>query len=163
MIDLKIYFAGKVSLASVGVDPEAGTLTLNFAGEDVQEDLEEARETLYRDGMLNGLVSEDTVELEEDFDSETESDEESHPWDFVEPEEIIPEPFELNAVLDSVVSELTLASSKFPAFHSPHEGFAILKEEVDELWTEVKANDRERAREEAIQVAAMALRFLLDC
>lgn len=63
---------------------------------------------------------------------------------------------------DEVMSELETASSRFPAFASPHEGYAIIKEEVDEFWTEVKANDRARAREECIQVAAMAVRFLVD-
>lgn len=49
-------------------------------------------------------------------------------------------------------------------FRSAHEGFAILKEEVDELWAEVIRHDRDPAalKKEAIQVAAMALRFLSD-
>lgn len=63
---------------------------------------------------------------------------------------------------DEVLAELWRAQAKFPAMRSPHEGFAILKEEVDELWDEVKANNAERTREEAVQVAAMALRFLED-
>lgn len=59
--------------------------------------------------------------------------------------------------------ELIEARRKFSTFHSAHEGFAILKEEVDELWTEVKHGTKERQKEEAIQVAAMALRFLIEC
>lgn len=56
-------------------------------------------------------------------------------------------------------------------FHSAHEGWAVLREEVDELWDEVKKNpktDEERAahrvrmRKEAVQVAAMAFRFIED-
>ncbi|GEM_PF-3155223 len=66
-----------------------------------------------------------------------------------------------------VLAELERARHKFPAIRSPHEGFAILKEEVDELWQAVKyqyddAQRRTGMREEAIQVAAMALRFLTD-
>ena len=47
-------------------------------------------------------------------------------------------------------------------FSSNHEGFAVLKEEVDELWDEVKRKhpSNEQLREEAIQIGAMALRFL---
>jgi NTP pyrophosphatase (non-canonical NTP hydrolase) len=49
---------------------------------------------------------------------------------------------------------------------SAHEGYAVLLEEVDELWDEVKMNSRQRSikkmREEAIQVAAMAMRFVHD-
>lgn len=49
-----------------------------------------------------------------------------------------------------------------------HEGYAVLLEEVDELWDEVKKNPRKdpaciaRRRTEAIQIAAMAMRFVLD-
>ena len=47
--------------------------------------------------------------------------------------------------------------------NSAHEAFAILKEEVDELWDHVKTNQKRRdivaMKKEAIQVAAMALRF----
>jgi NTP pyrophosphatase (non-canonical NTP hydrolase) len=65
--------------------------------------------------------------------------------------------------VDEVTLELDRARAKFPAFHSAHEGFAVLMEEVDELWDEVRANgSRERMRAEAIQVAAMALRFISD-
>lgn len=60
--------------------------------------------------------------------------------------------------------ELERATKKYGSFASPHEGYAILKEEVDELWDAIKANESpQRKREEAIQVAAMALRFVLDC
>ena len=53
----------------------------------------------------------------------------------------------------------------FPPFHSAHEGYAVLLEEVDELWDEIKGNKKpgayERMRKEAIQVGAMVLRFLV--
>lgn len=45
-----------------------------------------------------------------------------------------------------------------------HACYGVLLEEVDELWDEVKAQnfDRDKARKEAIQVAAMAIRFVLN-
>lgn len=64
-----------------------------------------------------------------------------------------------------VVRELRAARAKFPRpFNSAHEGFAVLQEEVDELWEVVRAKGRtkERMREEAVQIAAMALRFIED-
>jgi hypothetical protein len=71
----------------------------------------------------------------------------------------------LTAILD-VSAEYDSASAKFPPFASAHEGWAILREEVDELWDEVKKNPATRSNmnleKEAIQVAAMALRFLVD-
>lgn len=70
---------------------------------------------------------------------------------------------ELNEVIRWVTQEYTRASYKFGEFNSSHEGYAVLKEEVDEMWDEIKRNDLNRAREEAVQVAAMAVRFLMDC
>lgn len=64
-----------------------------------------------------------------------------------------------------VEAELARARAAHPGcFNSAHEGFAVLKEEVDELWDEVRTRDRDMQamREEAIQVAAMALRFIED-
>ena len=65
-----------------------------------------------------------------------------------------------------VLNELYLAESKFPPMHSAHEGYAILAEETAELWVEVRAKpdpDRDRRmRAEAVQVGAMALRFIRD-
>ena len=62
------------------------------------------------------------------------------------------------------VNELNRAISKFSAMASPHEGWAVIHEELDELWWHVKANTGRspEAREEAIQIAAMALRYVAD-
>jgi hypothetical protein len=90
----------------------------------------------------------------------------------------------LNAICESYVK----AREKHAPMRGPHEGYAVLLEEVDELWDEVKAwqpkpeaggdtmneiaansvrideyNARMRAmRKEALHVAAMALAFLLE-
>ncbi len=62
--------------------------------------------------------------------------------------------------------ELDSAAEKWPAFNSAHEAFAVLSEEVDELWAHVKTNQKKRdlsaMRKEAIQVAAMAMRFAAE-
>ena len=69
-------------------------------------------------------------------------------------------------ILNVINKELDSAIDKFPSFKSPHEGYAILLEEVDELWEEIKksklSSDRIQMRKEAIQVATMAIRFLED-
>jgi hypothetical protein len=63
-----------------------------------------------------------------------------------------------------ILPELVGATEKFGSFHSMHEGYAVLKEEVDELWDGVKdKNCRGSIYGEAVQVAAMAIRFLIDC
>ncbi|MEF2968340.1 hypothetical protein V3851_23805 [Paenibacillus sp. M1] len=61
-----------------------------------------------------------------------------------------------------VVMELRRAMGKFSPLASAHEGYAVLKEEVDEAWEAIKANDLIKARMEMTQVAAMAIRFLHD-
>lgn len=81
--------------------------------------------------------------------------------------------------------ELVYANQKFPIFASPHEGYAVLKEEVeetldeakmiqrimDDLWDSIKGNDCTklyigniqgcalRCAAEAIQVAAMCKKY----
>lgn len=65
-----------------------------------------------------------------------------------------------------VRAELTRSRDLYPGFHSNHEGYAVIREELDELWDAVKASKATCAdsvlRKEAVQVAAMALRFLVD-
>src|ERR1700704_4221077 len=57
--------------------------------------------------------------------------------------------------------EYERAAARHGAFSSGHEAYAVIREELDELWDEVKSTDgMGRACEEAVQVAAMALRFL---
>jgi hypothetical protein len=64
------------------------------------------------------------------------------------------------------VREACSASAKYPPLKSAHEGYAVLLEEVEELWAHVKTNQKRRdlaeMRKEAIQAAAMALRFVSD-
>lgn len=64
--------------------------------------------------------------------------------------------------VSAVIDELYAATQRFGPFASAHEGYAVILEELDELWQEVKHGTRTRARAEAVQVAAMALRFLVD-
>ena len=91
-----------------------------------------------------------------------------------------------NHVRALVDTELAAANKRFPQFHSQHEGYAVIKEEVDELkeytdlinnrmiylWARVRFNNSceellsriydnaINAACEAIQVAAMCRKFL---
>lgn len=63
-----------------------------------------------------------------------------------------------------VKDELDRALAQHPSFNSCHEGYAVLLEEVDELWDEIKKDQgsTHRGASEAVQVAAMALRYLIN-
>lgn len=73
---------------------------------------------------------------------------------------------ERDRAVSAAMAEVDRASAKFAPFNSAHEGYAVLLEEVDELWEIVKlrqdARDLQAMRKEAVQVAAMALRFVID-
>ncbi|MCK4976151.1 MAG: hypothetical protein KAS36_04395 [Anaerolineales bacterium] len=77
-----------------------------------------------------------------------------------------------DAILE-VVDELKMLKAKvddpnhpFANLHSPHHGYALLLEEMDELWEEIRKKnefrDLEAMREEAMQIAALAIRFMVD-
>lgn len=65
-----------------------------------------------------------------------------------------------------VEREMQRAISKFPSFRSPHEGLAIILEEYEELKREVFKQHDVRSTtlmtKEAMHIAAMALRFMVD-
>jgi len=65
-------------------------------------------------------------------------------------------------VFNRVHDALQKAVEEHPPIKSHHEGFAVIKEELDELWDAIKKDDLFSAAHEAEQVAAMACRFLLD-
>lgn len=66
--------------------------------------------------------------------------------------------------LQAIETEFNRAEKLFPQFHSNHEGYAVLKEELDELWDEIKKSKdvrgNEQMRKELIQIGAMVVRFL---
>lgn len=68
-------------------------------------------------------------------------------------------------IASDMAVEVKRARDIYPKFNSTHEGYAILQEEVDELWDEIKQkkSDILKLRNEAIQVGAMAIRFIQDC
>lgn len=63
-------------------------------------------------------------------------------------------------------AELARARKKFPIMASAHEGYAVILEELDELWEIVKQkqSDRDYAamRKEVVQLGAMVLGFLVE-
>jgi hypothetical protein len=70
--------------------------------------------------------------------------------------------------LNNILVEYEKAEKKFGKFASHHEGYAVILEELDELWELIKNNKNQddewklKVRKEATQVAAMAFRFMVD-
>jgi len=66
-----------------------------------------------------------------------------------------------------IKAELLRAKTLFPtSFVNQHEAYAVILEELDELWDEIKKNqknyDIEAQRKEAVQLSAMVLRFIVE-
>ncbi len=65
-------------------------------------------------------------------------------------------------VIGKVLDELERARAKFPPSGNQHGAWAVVKEELDEAWDAVKKDQHEHAKNEMIQVAATAIRFVLE-
>jgi NTP pyrophosphatase (non-canonical NTP hydrolase) len=72
----------------------------------------------------------------------------------------------LTHAINEAAGEAVTAVNNWPVMNSAHEAYAVLLEEMDELWDHVKTNQKKRdlpaMKKEAIQVAAMALRFAAE-
>ena len=75
-------------------------------------------------------------------------------------------PLTLPQVTALIRNEVNAATAIYGPFHSAHEGHSVLREEFEELWDEVKVaqprRDIEKMKHEALQTAAMAVRFVID-
>lgn len=76
---------------------------------------------------------------------------------------------EFRKLIDDVVCEYDIAVEKFGAFNTQHEAYAVILEEMDELWDEIKKQSKPRTPQnklaimkEAAHVAAMAIRLIVD-
>lgn len=64
--------------------------------------------------------------------------------------------------LDKIEYEARRAFAIYNGFASPHEGYAVIKEEVDEFWDDIKDDKYSHASEEAMKIAAMCVQFALQ-
>ena len=66
---------------------------------------------------------------------------------------------------EEILNELQRAKAIWrDNFKNYHEAYAVILEEVDELWDEIKKKnqDKEKIRKEAIQSVAMLLRLITE-
>lgn len=68
--------------------------------------------------------------------------------------------------LDAIRDENVAVYKRHGIFHGAHEGWAVIYEELDELWDEVRrkrsARDQDNMYRECVQIAAMAMKFALE-
>lgn len=71
---------------------------------------------------------------------------------------------DLKESLSKMEAEYNRASKLYPRFHSNHEGYAVIKEEIDELWDAIKkekgVKGNKQIKHELIQIGAMVIRYL---
>lgn len=62
-----------------------------------------------------------------------------------------------------VRGEVERSNERYGPFKSTHEGYGVLAEEMLELLTAIKSNRKNDIDEEAMQVAAVAMRIVIAC
>lgn len=69
-------------------------------------------------------------------------------------------------IMSQVQAEVNRAEGLHPPLNSLHEGYAVILEELEEVWSEVKKKSSERdldnVRTELIETAAMCVRTILN-
>lgn len=77
-------------------------------------------------------------------------------------EQLVPK--DVTKALRLIEQEVMRARAKEHPIRSPHDGYAHFVECLDEFWASTKAKPRVWAdlREDAVQIAATAVRFILD-
>lgn len=64
---------------------------------------------------------------------------------------------------DRIRIEASRAELRYGPFHSTHEAYGVLAEEVAELFAAICANDLGAVEREAVQVSAVAARLAEQC
>jgi hypothetical protein len=68
--------------------------------------------------------------------------------------------------IKSIIAEYNHTIIKHAPIHSTYEGWALIKQKVDQLWEEIKKEEATGSKEvmlkEAAQIGAMAMRFIID-
>ena len=72
---------------------------------------------------------------------------------------------EVDVVLRLIRDELHSAMKQHNPMNSPHEAIGVIREEYKELEDEIfeKIQSKQMMKYEAVQLAAMCVRFILDC
>jgi hypothetical protein len=74
----------------------------------------------------------------------------------------MPEGDRIDVAFGCLCEEIVRSVKMHGNFQSRHEAYAVLLEELDELWDEIKSARQGTDCAEALQVAAMALRYFVE-
>ncbi len=66
------------------------------------------------------------------------------------------------STVSRMLEEATASRDRWGSYRSAHEAYGVLAEEMSELLDAIHRNDETQAREEALQVAAVAFRYALE-
>jgi len=69
---------------------------------------------------------------------------------------------ELSALLDPLIREMKYGRAHYGRFHSAHEQYAVMLEEVEEWWAAIRGNCADCAQYELLQILAIALRYIIE-
>ena len=65
--------------------------------------------------------------------------------------------------IEVIVQEVTDEYGQTDSFKNAHEGIAMIEEEFDGLWAEIKSGqNKRRMRKKATRLAAMSIQFIYD-
>ena len=68
----------------------------------------------------------------------------------------------IKSLVPLIESEMKFGFDKYGKYHNSHEHYAVLQEEVDEWWDAIKGNIADCCQYELLQVAAVALRYIME-
>lgn len=69
---------------------------------------------------------------------------------------------ELYELIPLLQNEIAFGHALYGSYHNSHEHHSVLLEEVEEWWDAVKRNTDGKEMYELIQVAAVALRYVME-
>lgn len=78
--------------------------------------------------------------------------------------ELIGKELDFDTIVKLVKEELERANEKFPMFYSKHHGYAVILEELEEMWDEIKMRKPNPCfvQRECIQMTTMCFKFLMS-
>ena len=109
----------------------------------------------------------DTIITKQQAQKATSSGQTNNSFDTVDGTPTIANFEQVMRFMEAAAEEVIVAQAKHPPLNSLHEAYAVIREEFDEFWEQVKlqsgSRDPQAIIKELLQVAAMCCRTVIDC